>query len=449
MNKRKIWIPALAVLLVLALMGGLLLRPGNGTAAYAIAEAEYPQMPLYPLEENFYGMAGSLFFNQEGYDEAWDLWRSDLQARRDIEVEGLEDFFAQSARAFLTRKPGENQIYSPLNVYMALAMLAELTDGESRGQIMALLGSNSVEALRRQAGEVWNKSYREDGVVTTTLANSLWLNENIDFVQDTMDTLAQSYYASSYRGKMGSEGFDKALQGWLNDQTGGLLEEQAGDVTLDPDAVLALASALCFKAKWRDEFLDSFTEKDLFHAPDGDVEAEFMHQGGEDSYFWGDNFAAVGRGFEEAGCLWFLLPDEGVSPEELDFLFTAKKSEWENRKYLKVNQTVPKFDVSSQMELEEGLRALGVTDVFDGTVSDFSPTARDSEGLFLSRATHAARVTIDEEGCEAAAFTVMMAAEAAPPQELEEMDFVLDRPFVFSITGEGGLPLFVGIVNHP
>jgi len=29
------------------------------------------------------------------------------------------------------------------------------------------------------------------------------------------------------------------------------------------------------------------------------------------------------------------------------------------------------------------------------------------------------------------------------------VDFVLDRPFLFCITGDSGLPLFVGIVNCP
>lgn len=44
--------------------------------------------------------------------------------------------------------------------------------------------------------------------------------------------------------------------------------------------------------------------------------------------------------------------------------------------------------------------------------------------------------------------TVMMMAGAAAPPE-EEMDFVLDRPFLFAITGYDGLPLFVGVVNQP
>jgi len=99
------------------------------------------------------------------------------------------------------------------------------------------------------------------------------------------------------------------------------------------------------------------------------------------------------------------------------------------------------------MDLSEGLKALGVTDVFDGCASDFSPMTDEVGGIFLSQVSHAARVEVDEEGCTAAAFTVMMACGAAMPPE-EEVDFVLDRPFIFAITGESGLPLFIGIVNN-
>ena len=42
---------------------------------------------------------------------------------------------------------------------------------------------------------------------------------------------------------------------------------------------------------------------------------------------------------------------------------------------------------------------------------------------------------------------MMMCGEAAPPEE--EVDFVLNRPFVFAITGTDGLPLFVGIIHQP
>lgn len=56
---------------------------------------------------------------------------------------------------------------------------------------------------------------------------------------------------------------------------------------------------------------------------------------------------------------------------------------------------------------------------------------------------------IDEDGCEAAAYTVLAPEATAMMGPEEEIDFTLDKPFVFAITGIDGLPLFVGLVNQP
>lgn len=71
---------------------------------------------------------------------------------------------------------------------------------------------------------------------------------------------------------------------------------------------------------------------------------------------------------------------------------------------------------------------------------------KDTDEIFVSRAEHAARVMIDEKGCTAAAYTVMAVCGASMPPE-QEVDFVVNRPFLFAITGNDGLPLFAGIVE--
>lgn len=434
-------------------------KKNNSTAsAYALALASYPEMAPYPNEmEYFDEKTGE--FDSDGFDVVYDAWKEDRNAQRSQPegyADGLDPFFANSIREFLSHSNGGNKVYSPLNVYMALAMLAEVTDGESRQQILDLLGSESMDALRPQAASVWNANYSNDGAVTSVLANSLWLNESVEFNQATMDSLAKNYYASSFRGEMGSEDFDRALRDWINEQTGGLLEAQAEGLSMTPETVMALASTIYYRAKWHSEFNEAKTEKGLFHllSADGEtVECDFMHKGGSNTYYWADQFGAVSLSLEGSGKMWLILPDEGVSmdallADEQTMEFLSCNGNWENSKHLIVNLAVPKFDVVSDLDLRSGLCALGVTDVFDPEVADFSPMTSQVADIFLSKADHAARVTIDEEGVTATAYTVMMeAGSAAPPDE--EMDFVLDRPFLFTITSQDGLPLFVGVVNNP
>ena len=77
----------------------------------------------------------------------------------------------------LSNTKGENAACSPVNIYLALAMLAETTDGNSRQQILDLLGADSIDKIRTQAEQVWKAHYNNDGLTTSILANSLWLEE--------------------------------------------------------------------------------------------------------------------------------------------------------------------------------------------------------------------------------------------------------------------------------
>ncbi|MEE3378351.1 MAG: serpin family protein, partial [Lachnospiraceae bacterium] len=147
------------------------------------------------------------------------------------------------------------------------------------------------------------------------------------------------------------------------------------------------------------------------------------------------------------------LPDEGVSAEELLSdpqvlsLINATAGTAQCT-VLKINYAIPKFDVASDTDLSDSLKKLGVTDVFNEGTADFSSVAENSIGMYLSKVDHSVRVLIDEEGVKAAAYTIMPLAGALPPSE-EEVDFVLDRPFVFAIRSETGIPLFVGVVELP
>lgn len=450
------WRGIAAALLAVAVMGGIMLRPGGGPmvpSAYAIAQAQYPEMAPYPNENDYVTPTGDI--DDEGFSAVYDAWRESIKAQRRSAgyADGLEAFFAAGTREFLSGEAPANRICSPLNVYMALGMLAELTDGESRRQILDTLGSESIDALRAQAADLWNANYRRDGAVSQVLASSLWLNEEVDFRQDTMDTLAEVYYASSYQGEMGSEALNQALRDWLSQQTGGLLEDQAAAMRLSPDTILALAATVFFQAKWSQEFSPQRTTEGIFHTLNGEESCSFMYQSRAKEYYWAHRFSAVGQGLENGGAMWFLLPDEGCSPEELlsdpqTMEFILSNGGWAQQKYLIVNQSIPKFDIVSQLDLRSGLQALGITEVFDPACADFTPTTPAADGIYLSRAEHDARVMIDEEGCTAAAYTVMAADGAAEPPE-EEVDFVLDRPFLFAITTQDGLPLFVGIVHQP
>ncbi len=417
-------------------------------SAFAVAEAEYPYMAPCPYTEENY----QKFADENALNQASDEWhqskkeKNELYSKLDNKANG---FIKETVREILNGK--ENTVYSPISLYLALGMLAEITDGNTRKQILDLLGYENTEELREQAEIIWKLNYNADGQFSSTLASSLWLNKELDFDSTTVNTLKKRYFASTYRGEMGSEKLNNALKDWINTQTDGNLTEHTADIELDTRDALAIVSTVFFEAAWDDEFKEKDNENAVFHSVDGAEECTFMKSTDMGMYYWGENYSAVYKSFDGYSRMWFILPDEDTTVEEavkdeelLNFILTGEESK--NSKYVLTHLSVPKFDISSSLSLNESLKKLGISDVFDPTTADFSPMIKTENEYFLDKINHCARVMIDEKGCTASAFTLMNAAGAGAPDE--EVDFILDRPFIFAITNVNGLPLFVGTVNY-
>lgn len=431
-KRRPYWLGAVAAAAILAIVLSSLGGP-MVIDAKAISLASDPRVTQWSLE------------NLDAWRAEWDV----RNATTDTALAQLKNFFTDSSEIFMSGT--ENKLWSPANAYIGLAMLAEITASNSRQQILDLFGADSIETLRTQVSAIWESVYTNNGNEISTLANSLWLENGLNYNQETMDALAYHYYASVYQGDLGSDTINKAIGAWLNNNTGGLLKNYADKTNLSQEAILALYSTLYFQAKWEDEFEASQNTKDLFHCPDADVNATYMNKKEAMMfYYWGDTFGAVALSLKNGSQMWFVLPDEGQSIDDVladgQYMDMILPGIWENSKYMKVNLSVPKFDVSGQQNLAGGLQKLGITEVFSPDNADFSGITADVP-VFLTAANQAVRVQIDEQGVKAAAYIELPGATSpAPPEEI--IDFVLDRPFLFVIT-RNNIPLFAGAVNEP
>lgn len=413
---------------------------------YVVKEAAYPAYPKEPRFEDY--------FDENGEGD-WDTYMAAedeyLAALQKLGKGRLDQESAAPVLAFANRTLGrifadsENRVYSPISLYAALSMLTEMTAGETKQQVMELLGAADSETLRQTVRDLWMSVYLDDGRSVCRLANGAFLRENADVKQEAVDALVDWYYASTYRVPMGTEEADKAVAGWLNQNTGGLLSEETGNIRTDGNDLLRLYNTIYYKSGWQDAFKSSQTKQDTFTAANGAKQkTEFMHRTESGSYRKGDGYTAAPRSLNY-GRMVFVLPDEGVTPESLlqrqGFLaeltgdYSAAELVW----------SVPKFDVKSSTELNGVLQALGVTDAFDMAEADFTPLT--DNGAFLSSAMQAARVKIDEEGVEAAAYTEIVCADSAMMEVPPTVEMDLDRPFLFVIFDYSNVPLFVGTVN--
>ena len=433
----------LAALLVISVLCSAFTACTASTAANALAVAS----PTYPETVKAPG--------DDATDKDYDTWQAYNDKRTEASQgnrKAMKAFYKKTLPQFLKTEAGKNAVYSPLNVYLALAMLAETTAGDSRQQILDLLGEKDLASLRTRVGNLFTANYQDDGECTSLLANSLWMNEKVQYTQKTLDKLAKYHYAYAFSGEPGTEKMNKALQAWINEQTHDLLKDQAGNLTLDPATVLALVSTIYYKSNWGQQFEESATKKQTFHAPSGDKKVDMMHLTESFGYYTGTNFEAVALPLNNSGYMWFFLPKEGTSAADLAAdkqalnLLIAPES-YKDFSYPQVTLSLPKMDAVSDKDLIADLQKLGVKDVFNAAKGDFTPLMKDAEGIFVSQVEHAARVKTDENGVEAAAFTAIILTKSAMPEK--QVTFTVDRPYYFAITGYTGDLLFAGVVNDP
>ena len=459
------WIGTVAA--VLALVIGLqFLQVPLAMKAEAVVLADEPRVESQPQREDYVS------------DAQWqaenDLWQEQQKLRKLMNqktTDQMEPFLYKSLRVFL-RNQDENLLCSPANAYLGLAMAAELTGGDTQQQLLKALGTENLEELRLQASALWENVFaggstqsvvhtnRGTGVVrvtnlheVSTLANSLWLDDSLDYDRRAMAPLARHYYASVYRQDLSDPQAAKNIGAWIDQNTGNLLTEASGSIELPDDARIALYSTIYFQSRWADEFDASKNTDAIFHGASADAVTTFMNKNSYQTYYYfGNNFGAVALELKNGSTMWFLLPKEDKTvadilddPQYLELL-TGSSYEYTSKKYMLVNLSVPKFDVQAKKDLKEGLMGLGITDLFRYGSADFSASLE--EPAFISSANQAVRVKIDETGVTAAAYIELPAAgAAAPPDEI--IDFILDRPFLFLITDSTGIPLFAGSVQNP
>lgn len=415
---------------------------------YTIEQAEYPAYPQFVNPENYYKADGG--WDHEAYEQAQEAARRALVAMG--KGEGGDNaaplaFADRTAGRVLLSRGMENGVYSPMSLYTAMALLAEICGGESREQVLAAMGAGELEVMRATVHQLWIDSYCDSGVVTSRMGSSLWLNEQVEFCADTLRTLAEQYFASSYRVAMGTDEAGRAIGSWIDEQTGGLLREETENIRTEAMTLLQMYTTLYFKARWKDTFAPEATEKGIFHSVDGDVECDFMHARRTGSYRKGEGYMAAVLPFAaNGGYMTFCLPDEDVALSELLGRDTLVSELREMTDYGSiVHWALPRFDVKADTPLNDLMKELGVKAAFDAQAADFKPLTETP--AFLGSVRQAARVKVDEEGVEAAAFTEMAVCTASLP--MGEVEMTLDRPFLFVIYDANGLPLFVGTVQNP
>ena len=389
------------------------------------------------------------FANGDAHSEWWEDYIEKVHNSQNVQA-GMEQYYELIQKELLSDATDHNAVCSPLNIYIALSMLAEVTDGNTRKQILDVLNVKDMDVLNKRIEAIWDANYVDTPALKSILANSIWLRNDIGYNEDTLKRLSAEYHASSYSGEMGSEAMNLKLQKWTDEHTGGLLKEYTKELELKQESVLALISTVYYKASWGKDFPKEQTNKGIFHGVLGDQSVPMMHNDIMTDLYQTEHFQAVGLSLVDSGTMYFFLPKEGYKAQDIaadpEMIKICMEPVSVESNSALVHLTVPKFNDSAKTDLLECLKNIGITDVLSEKQADFTPLTKEIENIYVSSAEHAAMVKIDEEGVTGAAYTVLMMDAAGIIQN--QVDFIIDRPFVFAVAAPDGSILFTGVIQN-
>lgn len=373
------------------------------------------------------------------------------------------DFYRQ-----VTAGSDTNLIFSPFSISQAFAMLMAAARENTERQMADTLHYTLAQDALHPAFAALNTALvdREPPADPATsgeplqlnIANSIWAQDGFPF-QDSYISLLDTFYNGGLRlmDFVGApEEARETINSWIEDETEDKIQDMIPPGTLGSDTRMVLVNAIYFKGSWLHAFVEGATEDDTFTLLDGStvtVPMMFLHE--RLSYLRGENFQAVVLPYAGGDmAMLVLLPDEGQ--------FEAVQSTLDGDQFAMLSATLsaqemdlymPRFTFETALDLTESLPAMGMTDVFDGAVSNltgmFDPAA-GSGNLYVSAALHNAFIGVDEAGTEAAAATVIAVAETAMLMPEEVVELRLDRPFIYAIFDrQTGAILFLGQVMNP
>jgi serine protease inhibitor len=337
----------------------------------------------------------------------------------------------------------DNTVYSPVNIFFAIAMLAECTKGDTQKELLDLSGIEDLEALRECVENLYVSNNFATPSAKEEVANSIWLDQAKPYNQECLDALCQKHKASSYIGTMGTDEMDKALQDWLNKHTGNMLEESIKEIKLNEETIIALCSALYLKAGWATTFDGYLTSKEVFDTGSEKIEVDMMHCQQNLIMHMHDTFTAAELILQNLGKMYIFLPrGNDASLIQAEEMMQTLQEEGELKM---VRISLPKMDVSCSGDVQGYIADLGVKKIFEG--GDFS-SLTDLDA-YVSTINHGARFKCDEEGVEAAAYTEISVEESEAEMPVEVLEFNVDHPYRFILQGFDGSILMAGNIQNP
>lgn len=382
-------------------------------------------------------------------------WLPDLEEAAALPKEFAEGYQSFALRLLQTaRKEGENAFLSPASVYLALAMTAQGSAGETREEMLDVLGASSLESLGEGCYALQSR-LNGGGNTSYSLANGIWVDEKMAPYLKPGFLDSNRYFGAKLETARMDGALIASINAWVEENTAGrirdLLPAEAAD------SRMILVNTLLFADGWASPFDPADNQAWVFRAPGGEKPMTMMRQTLPGGALYEDaETEAICLDFADGrtGLLIALPKKEGAAALDawVGSLDPARLAAMLAPQGIgePVLLVLPRFALSYQEELSETLKAMGMPLAFDKERADFSAMADWTNRLSIAMVQHQTRLEVSEEGAVAAAATAVAVTDAALAPTLKGREFVVDRPFFCALVDKPtGALIFGGAVYDP
>ena len=317
---------------------------------------------------------------------------------------------------------GENIVVSPYSAGVALSMLAEGAEGETRTEF-----DNALNGCIFKAENLGNND-----TVTVKSANSIWVDDDFSIRNHYVSLMQKDFDAFITSLSFSDPATVKAINNWCAENTNGKIDEILDK--LDPSAVMVLVNALYFNAPWEDEFDKSLTKEVEFHGVTETSKVQMMSRNARMNYaeYYGCQMVELPYAGNRYS-MYVVLPPENMNTD--DVMQYLSESIYEMALGMlqprQVKFKMPKAKVETSMILNPALKSMGIRTAFT-PAADFKGIAVMGP-LVLDLVKQKCYIDITEKGTEAAAVTMAQIRLTSARPEPAPVEMTVDRPYLFVI----------------
>lgn len=376
-------------------------------------------------------------------------------------LEAQNNFAMHFFNAMAQTNSVKNICVSPLSASYALAMAANGAEGETLREIMVAMGFEpdlySLDDLNVLSAELMQMLNTEDEKISLQLANSVWVDNQLELRPAYAVTLQKYYDANACQFARGTSEAMDAINQWCYNKTNGLINKFYTDV---PKANLILLNALIFNGKFTKSFDDMRNKRLAFTNRDGNIN-DVAYVSGSDSVFCYQKFEGYqcaskryGENLDSPYWLDIILPDKGVRIDEVLANFDVSKFNptlYADGKNI-LELSIPKLNLDIRTDMIEALKLLGMNRAFNFDLAEFPNIVTNSLGLYITDARQAISFELNADGTTASTITdiEMTVTDPGPSGDTPKfIDFEVNRPFVYMVrNSQTRTILFIGVVKQ-